>query len=224
MNPEDIAQYLQDNPAFFEDYAEVLAKIQVPHPHGGQAIALVDRQMLGLREKYRALEAKLAELLQFGEENDATSEKMHRFSVALLAAPTRDAFFSAVHAGLREEFSIPQVALRLWGHTLRELEAGGDEYGEVSGETKSYAASLIDPYCGINTNAEAAAWLIGSAGKINSVAHIPLRELAMSVEPGACIGLLVLGSEDASRFYAEMGTLYLKRLGDLIGAGLSRFA
>jgi len=33
-------------------------------------------------------------------------------------------------------------------------------------------------------------------------------------------GLLALGSEDAQRFYAEMGTLYLRRIGELTAAAL----
>ncbi|MSQ51966.1 MAG: DUF484 family protein [Betaproteobacteria bacterium] len=224
MNPEDVANYLQDNPSFFENYAEVLARIQVPHPHGGQAIPLVDRQMLGLREKHRELEAKLAELLQFGEKNDAIGEKMHRLSGALLAGPTRDALLSALQANLKEEFSIPHVALRLWGLPPRELDADREEYAEVTDELKTYAASLAEPYCGANGHAEAASWFGDSAGRVNSVAHIALREPPMGTGAGACVGMLVLGSEDAVRFYADMGTLYLKRLGDLASAGLSRFA
>lgn len=224
MNPEDVAQFLQDNPTFFEEYAEVLAKIQVPHPHGGQAIPLVDRQMLGLREKHRALEAKLAELLQFGEENDAISEKMHRLSCVLLAAPARDALLSALQANLKEEFSISHVSLRIWGLQPREIDAGREEFAQVSNELKTYASSLAEPYCGANGHAEAAGWLGDSTERVNSVAHIPLRETTMAVGAGACVGMLVLGSEDAARFYADMGTLYLKRLGDLASAGLSRFA
>ena len=34
-------------------------------------------------------------------------------------------------------------------------------------------------------------------------------------------GLLALGSEDAKRFYAEMGTLYLRRIGELVAAALA---
>jgi uncharacterized protein YigA (DUF484 family) len=35
--------------------------------------------------------------------------------------------------------------------------------------------------------------------------------------------MLALGSEDVLRFYPEMGTLYLKRMGDLASAALLRF-
>ena len=70
MNPDEIAIYLQENPGFFEEYAGVLAQIQIPNPHGGQAIALADRQVLSLREKSRMLEAKLLrEVLVAAREN-----------------------------------------------------------------------------------------------------------------------------------------------------------
>ena len=59
MKDDDVARYLRENPGFFENYADMLAEITVPHPHGGRAISLSDRQMLGLREKSKALESRL---------------------------------------------------------------------------------------------------------------------------------------------------------------------
>ncbi len=81
MFPEEIADYLKNNPSFFEQYADLMAQIFVPHPHGGRAVSLAERQMLTLREKNRTTEDKLAELIAFGEENDAISEKVHRLAV-----------------------------------------------------------------------------------------------------------------------------------------------
>jgi len=37
----------------------------------------------------------------------------------------------------------------------------------------------------------------------------------------AVFGMLLLGSEDAQRFYPEMGTLYLRRIGELCAAGVT---
>jgi uncharacterized protein YigA (DUF484 family) len=39
---------------------------------------------------------------------------------------------------------------------------------------------------------------------------------------GGVFGLLALASEDPQRFFPEMGTLYLKRLAELISAALAR--
>ena len=51
MDASAVADYLKKNPAFFEDYADVVAQIFVPHPHGGHAIPIAERQMLALRDK-----------------------------------------------------------------------------------------------------------------------------------------------------------------------------
>src|SRR5258708_8416753 len=99
----------------------MLAEITVPHPHGGRAISLSDRQMLGLREKSKALESRLSELLQIGEENDAIGEKMHRLSIALLAGPDMQSLLSVLYMHLREDFAVPHCALRIWGAAGRAL-------------------------------------------------------------------------------------------------------
>jgi uncharacterized protein YigA (DUF484 family) len=212
IKAEDVARYLEANPIFFEDHAELLARIQVPHPHGGQAIPLSDRQVLGLREKTRALEGKLSELIQFGEENDVISERVHRLGVAMLAARTLPTLLHELYFNLREDFAVPHAGLRLWRGTGESAE-----FEPVSDELRAYAAELDAPFCGPNANFEAVGWFGEAAPHIRSVAFMPLRELDQT------FGMLVLASEDLLRFYPEMGTLYLKRIGEMASAALLRF-
>jgi uncharacterized protein YigA (DUF484 family) len=217
LKADDVARYLRENPGFFESYADMLAEITVPHPHGGRAIPLSDRQMLGLREKGKALESRLTELLQIGEENDAIGEKMHRLSLALLSAPDLQSLLSVLYLHLREDFAVPHSALRIWGAEGEALRGGESaEFRPVGEQLKRYAASLSQPFCGPSGDAEAAAWFGEGASHVRSVAHIALRDKQ-------CFGMLALGSEDVLRFYPEMGTLYLKRMGELAGAALLRF-
>ena len=213
MRADDIARYLQENPVFFEQYADLLSEIYIPHPHGGRAIPLAERQVLTLRERARALEVRLAELLQVGEDNDAIGEKMHRLCVALLAAPDLPGALAALYYHLREDFAVPHVALRAWRDgASRELP----EFGGVSDELRRYASALAQPFCGPGADPEAAGWFGEAAPHVRSVACVALRD------KGECFGMLVLGSEDASRFYPDMGTLYLRRLGELASASLLR--
>ena len=51
MDASAVAEYLKRNPRFFEDYADVVAQIFVPHPHGGHAIPIAERQILALRDR-----------------------------------------------------------------------------------------------------------------------------------------------------------------------------
>lgn len=212
LKAEDVARYLQDNPVFFAEYADLLAQIHVPHPHGGPAIPLSDRQVVTLREKAKALEGKLAELIQFGEENDVIGEQVHRLAVAMLAARTLPTALHELYYNLREDFAIPHAALRLW------RGAGSQpEFEPVSADLRDFAAKLDAPVCGPNASFEAVAWFGEAAPHIRSVAFMPLQELDET------FGMLALGSEDLLRFYPEMGTLYLKRIGEMVSAALLRF-
>jgi uncharacterized protein YigA (DUF484 family) len=211
MNADEVAQYLKDNPMFFEEYAEVLADISIPHPHGGHAIALSDRQLLSLRDKNKAMESKLADLIQFGEENMDIGEKMHRLCLAMLAASGLPSQLGAITYNLREDFAVPHVALRFW-----RGQGEGPEYAETGLELKEFIARLETPYCGPSYNEEVTSWFGDAAPHIRSTSLVPLAD-------GECFGVLVLASEDPERFQHDMGRLYLKRLGELASAALSRF-
>lgn len=210
----DVSAFLQANPGFFEQHADLLAHVYVPHPHGGRAISLNERQLLVMRETNRQLEGKLAELIAFGEENDAISEKVHRLAVGLIATETFQAVLHLLNFHLRDDFSVPHVALRLWDKPegIEDLP----EFAAVSEELQVFAETLARPYCGSTSGFGTASWFGEHAPHIRSQALIALRN------GGGTIGMIALGSEDLERFYADMGTLYLERLGEMVSAALAR--
>lgn len=211
MNADDIARYLRTHPQFFDQHPELLETINVPHPYGGRAIPLAERQTVALREKLKVLEGRLAELLQFGEENDAISEKVHRLSVALAGARDFPALAAALYFHLREDFAVPHVALRVWG---KSVPADFDEARPMDEAQRLHAAGMAAPQCGPAAGNPFVAWFGGAAEHVRSVALVPLGQTAV-------FGLLALGSEDAKRFYPDMGTLYLRRIGELCAAGVT---
>jgi uncharacterized protein len=216
MNADDVARYLKSNPGFFEQYADQLAQITVPHPHGGRAIPLSDRQMLALRDKNRVLEGKLTDLLQFGEENDTLTGRVHRLAISLLWAHGVDSCVSALYTSLRDDFQVPHVAIRLW-------RGSGEtpEFKAVSAGLHEQVMNLTRPYCGMNPGGAnpmlETDWFDVGPEHIRSVALIPLGPRS------DVFGVLVLASEDAKRFYPEMGTLFLERVGELTTAAVARF-
>ena len=214
MKSEDVAQYLQNNPQFFEEYADLMSRMVIPHPHGGRTISITERQMLSLRDKNRQLEAKMGELLQFGEENDVISEKMHRLGVAIIAAGTFQSVIHTLNFHLRDDFAIPHFALRLWNHPENASEL--PEFAGVSEELQTFSETLNHPYCGSTSGFETASWFGSAATHVRSQGLIALRN------GGGTIGMIALGSEDPQRFYSGMGTLYLERLGEMASAALAR--
>ena len=213
MRPEDVARYLQDHPEFFENFADMIGDLSIPHPHGGRAIPISERQIIGLREKNKVLEAKLRELVEYGEENDSIGERVHRAALAMIKPENLEALLQVLNYNLREDFSVPHVAIRLWSEwdhpPLPEFTAS-------SQEIRVFADSLNQPYCSNKPMFETAEWFGEAGGLLKSFAYIPLRV-------DRVFGLLALASEDPQRFYPEMGTLYLKRLGELISTSLVRF-
>jgi uncharacterized protein YigA (DUF484 family) len=212
MKAEEVAQFLVQHPEFFEDYAEMLADVVIPHPHGGRAIPIAERQILSLREKSRRLESKLGELIRFGEQNDAIADKLHRMTVALIAAADCRAVLHVLEYNLREDFSVPHVTVRLWDGYERGTPI---EDKAVSSDAREFAQRLSGPYCSVHPIADTADWFGEGASHLRSFAYIPLRRQQT-------IGLLALASEDPQRFYPEMGTLYLRRLGELAATALVR--
>ena len=117
---------------------------------------------------------------------------------------------SAVYLSLREDFAVPHVVLRTWRAGQRgELP----EMAAVSAGTRDFAASLTQPYCSAQAMVDTGTLFGESAAHLRSFSYVPLRD-------DGVFGLLALASEDPQRFYPDMGTLYLKRIGELVSAGL----
>ncbi len=215
MDAKDVAQFLRSNPQFFDQNPQLLESIYVPHPHGGRAIPLTERQIVSLREKVRLLEGKLGEFVQFGEDNDAIGEKVHRLSLALLGARDFAATANALYFHLREDFAVPHVALRVWGKPLpASTDAGTLEGSPVEAELQDKAATMGAPRCGPAAGNPFLPWFREAGEHIRSMALVPLGQTRT-------IGLLALGSEDPQRFFPEMGTLYLRRIGELTAGALA---
>jgi uncharacterized protein YigA (DUF484 family) len=215
MSPEDVAIFLRTHPQFFDQHPELLEKIHVPHPYGGRAIPLAERQTVALREKLKLVEGKLAELIQFGEENDAISEKVHRLAVALVGARDFPALAQSLYLHLREDFAVPHVALRIWG---KSVSPDYVEAATVEAAQREQAQAMGAPQCGAAAGNAFLPWFGEAAEHVRSLALVPLADAA---DRSAAFGLLALGSEDAQRFYPEMGVLYLRRIGELCAAGVS---
>ena len=211
MNADDLARFLRSNPQFFEHHPDLLESIHVPHPYGGRAIPLAERQTVALREKVKLAEGKLAELIHFGEENEAISEKVHRLAVALASARDFPALAQSLYFHLREDFAVPHVALRVWG---KSVAADFEEAKPVDERERQHAAVMGAPQCGPAQGNAFASWFGDAAEHIRSMALVPLGQTAT-------FGLLAMGSEDPRRFYPEMGILYLRRIGELCAAGVS---
>ncbi len=213
ITEQDIADYLANTPGFFERQAELLSSIQLHSPHGGRAVSLQERQMEMLRERIKGLERKIMEMIRNGQENVAIADRLHRWTRAVLLERSAAALPRVLVDVLRDEFLIPQAAIRLWG--VDAALARSPFTAAVSDDLRAFTDGLTLPYCGLNSGFEAAQWL-PDAHTVTSLALVPLRH------GDRVFGLLVLGSPDPTRYSTDMGTEFLVRISEIASAGLLR--
>lgn len=211
---EAVLDFLKTHPEIFEEQAEFFHQVEISHPYSGRTISLAERQMINLREKNRLLEHRLGELLGVGESNDALGARMHQLTIALVGANRLDQMVNLVLKSLAEDFGVPQARIRLWGEGAANM--GHEVCTPVSAELVKEISGMNHPFTGSVRTGEVVAWFGGHDEAIASMALVPLRF------EGQTLGLLAMGSDDAERFVAGMGTLYIERLGDVIAAALSR--
>jgi uncharacterized protein YigA (DUF484 family) len=221
MNPiteEDIANYLANTPDFFTRQAQLLASVQLTSPHGNRAVSLQERQAEMLREKIKALEHRLMDMMRHGNENVVIADRLHRWVCKLFEVQSERVLPATIATEIRNQFIVPQVAIKVWdvdGSYATEAFAQG-----VSEDAKTFASSLTQPYCGVNSGFEAVNWLDDTAMAM-SLALIPLRQGPVN-SIGPAFGMLVLASPDPQRFQSGMGTDFLERIAELASAALSR--
>ncbi len=211
----DIAQFLVNTPDFFERHAQLLATVQLSSGHGARAVSLQERQAEMLREKIKTLERRIMEMVRNGNENMMITDKMQRWTRNLLLTHHAIDLPEVLTREIKHQFLVPQVAIKVWDtnglFSDQEFTLG------VSEDAKTFASSILTPYCGVNANFEAVTWL-PQPELAMSVALIPLRAGAAA----GAFGMLVFASPDPERFNAGMGTDFLERIAELSSAALTR--
>ncbi|MES2741120.1 MAG: DUF484 family protein [Pseudomonadota bacterium] len=212
-----VAQFLTDHPRFFDEHASLLGEVRLASPLTGRAVSLQERQMEVMRDKYRALEARMADLARLAEENQAIATKFHGWTQSLLQVRQPIDMPQALIDSLQASFGVPHVTLRLW--QLSSLYQEEWFARDVSDDVRLFANSLLAPYCGSNHDFEAVRWL--DAADVTSTVILPLRSDIGGTGGQGAFGLLVLGSPDPARFSAHMATDFLTHIGETASSALT---
>jgi uncharacterized protein len=217
---EAVADYLQQNPEFFERHATVLAKLKLPHGRGAATVSLVERQVLVLREKNEKLEARLRELIEVARDNDVLASKIHRLACRLLRASAAPALIDALEGSLREDFGASEWILLLAPATPSEFAKITSRHLRIvdamAHELKMFETLFESgrPRCGQIRDSQRDYLFGADTIEIASAALVPLGQSASA-------GLLAIGSPDTERFHPTMSTEFLARIGNLVSEAIA---
>jgi uncharacterized protein YigA (DUF484 family) len=210
-----VAQYLTDHPHFFEEHANLLGDVRLSSPLTGRAVSLQERQMEVMRERYKALELRLADLHRNAQENQAIANRFHSWNQALLRERDVAAMPRTMTEGLKASFNVPAATLRLFD--VAPTYADDWFAAGVSDDARLFANGLLAPYCGSNNDFEAVRWL-DDAGAMESAVIVALRHPGLK---GPAFGLLIMGSPDPERFTSLMATDFLVHIGETASVALA---
>jgi uncharacterized protein len=231
LEEQAIADYLRSHPEFFLSHTGLLADLQVPH-HTEGTVSLIERQVSVLREQRQEAKRQLHALVQVARDNDRLNGQMQRLTLALLEAPDLATTLQVLNDSLLNDFRADALVMGLFMSESRlsaldncdltavRILSAEDEntpaFAGVINGGKPLCGHLRDPQIG---------YLFGEVAKDNiaSAAVVALNTRGTDPLQPRCLGLLGIGSRDAKRYHAGMGTLFLSYLGDLIGRAAGRY-
>jgi uncharacterized protein len=217
---QEVVDYLVAHPDFFERHAGLLEKLRLPHRSGAATVSLVERQVLVLQDKNRALENRLHDLVDVARSNTALSEKVHALGLRLLRAGDVAAVLAGLEAGLREDFGASQAVVVLLHNASEITQAAKTRFlrtiDRADPALKPFSTFIEQskPRCGQIRDVQREFLFPGDDLGIASVAMVPLGR-------NCEIGILAIGSSDPKRFNPAMSTDFLARIGELTAAALA---
>jgi len=204
LTEREVADYLHKHPDFFQRHEHLLETLTLPHPHGGKAISLIERQVGLMREQKQLLKKQLHQLSQSARTNEMLLERLQAQILTLIDSTSIDDAMERMRKGLHDDFDADAVELHLFGEQEHEIRSDDPVL-------KHFQTVLHNkrPICG-HLRPEQLRFLFGERSEeIASAVLIPLCESPQD----ECMGLLGIGSKDAKRYHPEMGTLFVNHLG-----------
>lgn len=210
MRTDDVLAFLDSHPDFLQHHAK---RLGLNTKFNDQSvISFSERQILGLNEKIRHLEAKLSELTYHGKNSYQIQVRVHQLSMALLRIKHFDMLIHTLNTFFATEFGLERIALRLWHNAAEKYHS----YFTSNPRIHSVADRLTSPSCGPYVNDEIMNWF-PTVPVLQSFALLALHD-----DTGQPFGLLVLASDDPKRFTHDMHTYYLEQIAQLIASALLR--
>jgi len=221
INEEEklIVRYLRNHPDFFERHLDLLADMTLPHNSG--TISLIERQVQILREQKETNKRKLVTLIQNAQTNERLSEHVNKLILALLDASDLDAVLDILQTRLIKDFEADYVVVRLFdtGHPAMAARPEIVDWSEPVMGAFEKVIKDRRPVCGRLKPGQLESLFNDAAGQVASAALIPLVE---SESSKTCYGLLAIGSLESERFRADMGTLFLSQIGNILSRVLKQ--
>lgn len=217
VNAEQVATYLRQHPDFFADHENLLAELQLPHGQRG-SVSLIERQLELLRQRQLDARERMNELVRTANVNQRIFEATLSLTLALIDSQDLTSLCERLEAGLREHFEVDAATLCAIGSEGLAPELAASVRVADPETAQSRVGSLLQRdrvVCGVLRDAELGFLFPYAAESIRSAAVMPLPIADARL-------LLAMGSQNPDHFAPEMGTQFVRFVGEVAARLLIR--
>ncbi|MDT7525983.1 MULTISPECIES: DUF484 family protein [Idiomarinaceae] len=200
-----IAEYLAENPDFFERHPQLLQHMRLRHEQQG-TVSLVERQQQVLRQRVGQLEDDITELMITAKRNEQLFNIYSELYIALLDCHSLADIMNCLQATFAEQLNMPAVSLKFFASPLPLPE----QFTFIADTHKQLLSKRFNDtnlYLGRLTESEQR--LLFPEQAIASVALLLLGEQGE-------LGMLAIGNQDASHFQPTMDAVLINQLRHLL--------
>ena len=214
--PKEISEqqalaYLKSHPKILKEHVGLLSELALSHESGG-AVSLIERQVRVLRERNILLRRQLNDLLGNARTNDDLFAKVRALTLALLEVSGWHELNEVLATHLLVDFDADFACCHLLREHLRLDHLMGHEESLPTAAFTRGARPLCLPL------RSAELQRIFPAGQHEQDGSAVLLPLTLASSEGC----LAVGSRDPQRFAAEMDTLFIGYVGDVLAHIIDR--
>ena len=226
MNKDQIAVYLNEHPEFFNDYPELLHKIQQIEASDLplqplKTLSIADRIIKRAHDDKEHMRSQLEWFVEITQANEQIQEHLFEIERAILSSIDLAQMIRQLREEILARFAIDPVMVCLAEspeHCFGEMLRGGEGLEEVlrwveAEQLSGWFTEGVRPalYSELADGAE----FFGERGaSVRSAALVPI-ELR-----GAMVGAICLGSTEPFHFYEGLRTDYLERMAEKLGLAM----
>ncbi len=215
ITAEQVIEYLEANPSFFDQHPDLLINLRVPHPTG-TAVSLIEKQVEVLRNSNRKLDRKLIDLVDVARANDAATDRIHQLTLVIVNATDLHDLLTSLQDKLRNRFNADFIAILLFVGDSETIEGSPALRIDRDDPQLEHLQSILNEnkaVCGRLRPQQLDALFGDDANEIGSTALVPLGQKSE-------LGLLAISSRSEDQFGPNLGVSFLKRISELLSARL----
>lgn len=210
LDANQVAQWLQQHPEFFIEQPDLLRQLVLPHP-SGQAVSLLEKQNTLLRKDLEQAQVQLHALMARGRRNDQLFQHLQELLLGLLQVATWPDQLEVLGQMLPDHFGIQNWLLLLTD----------ERFAVAMPQVQVVSPDRLQTLCP-EVSEQNSAWCgAGSEAILALLPEVPANASQAQVvlqREQQRLGVLVLVATDSNQFDADMDTLFLDFLGQVLAA------